>query len=212
MTQEFTRATARKVTIALVNTSTFIKEQGEEQNYILTNTKEKITRITIVGIIVTKELVGTVTNILLDDGTDKIILRCFEYTKTIDTLHIGDPLLVIGKVREFNDEKYLAPEIIKKIDPLWLKVWSIERGGKNLDSIKYEHQVDIKENHIENSQPPILPFEKILHLIKKQDKGEGVAIEQVIQESTIENTEEIIEKLLEKGDIFQNSPGKVKVL
>ena len=39
-----------------------------------------------------------------------------------------------------------------------------------------------------------------------------VSIEEVIEKSLLDNTDDLIKKMLENGDIFQNTPGKVKVL
>ena len=37
-------------------------------------------------------------------------------------------------------------------------------------------------------------------------------MEEIISKSPLNNTEQLLEKMLESGEIFQNSPGKVKVL
>ena len=37
-------------------------------------------------------------------------------------------------------------------------------------------------------------------------------MEDVIEKSSVEFTEKVLEQMLEKGDIFQIMPGKVKVL
>ena len=58
----------------------------------------------------------------------------------------------------------------------------------------------------------MLPIQKLTNLIKELDTGDGVLIEEVISKSPLNDTEQLIEKMLENGDIFQNLPGKVKVL
>ena len=50
-----------------------------------------------------------------------------------------------------------------------------------------------------------------LPLIKELDPGEGVPIEVIIEKSDLEDAEKLLKKMLEKGDIFQNQPGKVKI-
>ena len=37
-------------------------------------------------------------------------------------------------------------------------------------------------------------------------------IEELISKSMLNDTEQLIEKMLENGDIYQNLPGKIKVL
>ena len=56
------------------------------------------------------------------------------------------------------------------------------------------------------------PYSGLMALIEKLDTGTGVGIEIVISESAIVNTRELLQKMMESGDIFQNMPGKVKVL
>ena len=157
---------------------------------------------------------------------------------------------MIGKIRKYNEEKYLSPEIIRKIDPLWLKIRNTElkknsEQKKEMDlkqvTIDENGERKKKEKKSERKQIPLklekekekikssesqnkktettkivedfsLPSEKIIKLIKERDKGQGVFIEELIEKSSLDGTEKIIERMLENGDIFQNLPGKVKVL
>ena len=96
------------------------------------------------------------------------------------------------------------------VGPLWLKARSLEL--KNIVKskpplIKSEQTIKIKK---EDQKP--LPTQKLIQIIQKLDGGEGVLIEKLIKESPLKETEQIIEKMIKNGDIFQNLPGKVKVL
>ncbi|MBT3465494.1 hypothetical protein HN451_10975, partial [archaeon] len=75
---------------------------------------------------------------------------------------------------------------------------------ENVD-VEDDEIVDVEEN-------VLLPVQKIINLIKELDPGEGVMIEELISKSMLNDTEKLIEKMLEAGDIYQNLPGKVKVL
>jgi len=109
-----------------------------------------------------------------------------------------------------------------------LKVRSIEKNQRkkifsnkiNKESInKEEVSTEVIINELineskENIEEKVesLPFEKIINLVNELDSGSGVLIEEIIQKSSLNNTEEFIQKMLERGDIFQNQPGKIKVL
>ena len=54
--------------------------------------------------------------------------------------------------------------------------------------------------------------EEIYLLIKRLDTGDGVAIDDVINKFNNAEAEKILNILLEKGDIFEVKPGKLKVL
>ena len=56
------------------------------------------------------------------------------------------------------------------------------------------------------------PAEVVFKLIKKLDSGDGVDIEEVIKSSSYNNAEELIQKLMQAGDVFEVKPGRIKVL
>ncbi|HLD72497.1 MAG TPA: hypothetical protein VJA23_02845 [Candidatus Nanoarchaeia archaeon] len=227
----FSRQIAVKTTFSELLEGEYVKEEEQNPNYLLTKSGEKIYRLNALGVILGKEKLGEIQNFYLDDGTGKIILRSFEANPQWEALEVGDTILVLGKLRVYNQEKYISPEIVKKIDPLWLKVRSLELKELFLDKkeIKVEaEEIPIKEivSANESSEEELigedeivmdeklemLPLEKVKHLIKELDQGSGVLIEELISKSSLNETEQIIEKMLEKGDIFQNLPGRVKVL
>lgn len=209
----FTRANAIKVPIQAVLRGTYIQEKEQNPNYLQIE-NEKIVRLNIIATVVYKEEVGSMTTVLLDDATGRIIIRFFEESMVAREIGIGEVVLVIGKVRVYNQEKYISPEIVKRVDSMWLKVRALELNenpltknymlGNVREDVFTEEEVEINNE--------LLPFEKIIFLIKELDKGEGVLIEEIIDKSPLEGTEQWIEKMLERGDIFQNQPGKVKVL
>ena len=110
---------AVEINIESIDRCDFIN--GEEHNYLQVD-DQKISRINLIAAIVRKEKIGTITNMLLDDGSGKIIIRSFEENKKIEELKVGDVAIVIGKVRAYNQERYISPEICKKVNPLWLKL------------------------------------------------------------------------------------------
>ena len=124
--KSFFRFPAEKISIQELEEGEYIEEKEQNPNYLLVNKNKKIFRINIIATLVHKELRGSVTSILIDDGSGKITLRIFEENKTAFHLEVGDVVQVIGKIRIFNQEKYIFPEIIKKINPVWLKVRSLE--------------------------------------------------------------------------------------
>jgi len=236
--KSFFRFPAEKISIQELEEGEYVEENDQGPNYLLINENRKIFRINIIATLVHKELRGSVTSILIDDGSGKIILRLFEENKNAFHLEVGDVVQIIGKIRIFNQEKYIFPEIIKKTNSLWLKVRSlevhsnkkkVEKAQKTEQKKDEEKKETIKEiipsgkiieetgnfeiisEEIEEDDP-LLPFEKLSVLISELDHGEGARIEEIIEKSPLKKTEELIEKMLENGDIFQNMPGKVRLL
>lgn len=221
----------------------FFEGDSDLPSYILTKKNKKIYRINLMAIVLDFNKTGNITNVLIDDGSGKINLRFFEDNKILYNISIGNSLLIIGRLRIYNNEKYLSPEIVKLINPLWLKVRALELEKKNDNSedkisnnkeineknieqnkqkyiiqenTKKEHKVEeivdeeTESEHSENVE--LLPSEKVIQLIKDLDKGNGVLIEDIIDKSNIKEAEQIINIMIKNGEIFQNMPGKVKVL
>ena len=231
---QFVRKPACKTTIGILLHSQLIEGNQEEGDHLLTATGENIFRHNVIAIILQKEIVGSITNFLVEDGTGNITARFFENSPVIESLEVGDVVILVGKVRTYNQERYLSPEIVKKIDPTWMKVRSLEL--KNVvtppispDDKKEEVEAGVREKSTEESvdidsenvEVPVvptaeenvqLPFEKIAALITELDDGSGVLMETIIEKSPLRETEDILTKMLEKGDVFQITPGKIKVL
>ena len=199
------RQVAYKVRIADLLNGNFIKD-NLSAGYIKLN-DVNVSRVNIIAAVVYKSgKEQNYTTAIVDDGTSKILLRSFENNDIFSKIDVGDVILVIGRIREYTSEKYISPEIIKKINNIaWVNVRKFE----------------VKEQVVENAEPQTAAkieeltsniHEKICLLIKELDSGEGVLIEEVVNQSKMKDVDEIINKLLENGDIFEIKPGRVKVL
>lgn len=217
----FDRNIAYEVIIKELLNYSYIENDEGTPNYLLAKNK-KIYRFNLLAVILELNQQGSILNITIDDGSGKIILRIFEENKSVKNLVIGESILIIGKLRKYNHERYISPEIIKKVDEDWLKVRSLkidknkinieieENSPKHGGKEKTTKKEDIPNKEINKKE--LFPIKKIILLIKELDQGEGVFIEEIIEKSKIESADKIIEKMLEEGEIFQNLPGKVKVL
>ena len=196
------RQIAYKLRIKDILNGTYHQQAGWQPNYLLTCNNQKVSRVNLIAAIIDKTQDQS-TNFLLDDGTGQITIRIFEPLKT-PLPQIGDTALIIAKIREFNQEKYLMPEIIKKIkNPSWIQV-------RKLELKDFSPPAKIAEEEVEETS--LAPYENLLNLIKRLDLGEGVSVDDLIKQSTLTNCEELIESLLKEGEIFEISPGRIKIL
>ena len=146
---------------------------------------------------------------VIDDGTGKISLRTFENSNIFSKADVGDAVLVIGRIREFNNEKYILPEILKKVNNVgWVNLRKAE-----LREPRVSENNDLNSTSAAVAEEIIPSFnEDIYSLIKKLDTGEGAVIDEIIKNSGNNNAEEVINKMLASGDVFEIKPGKIKVL
>lgn len=211
------RQVAFKVSVEEIMNNKYIKEDGWLPNYIAVGDK-KVSRVNIIGVIVSKDIQETDVvsqNFILDDGSGRLPLRFFEPKTSIE---IGDVVAVIGRPREFGAERYLVPEIIKKIeDQRWVNVRRIELAlekqrmraapVQKIDEPAEELSVETEE-FVEDSNP----LNKMLRIIKEMDSGTGADFEDLSNKLGSSDAEALVKKLLEQGDVFEVKPGRYKVL
>src|SRR5690606_23443684 len=92
---------------------------------------KKISRVNVIGNIVDKfesEGEKKYTFFTLDDGSGQIRLKTFgeEDSEKFKKVGQGETVVLIGVVRNWNNETYVQPEIISKQDPKYLLVRKLE--------------------------------------------------------------------------------------
>ena len=99
----YQRHVAKRVLLRDIQEGSFMNAQAEEPDYLLTRTEQKIVRCQIMGIVVGKEQIGSMANILLDDGTGKLMVRFFEENKiNLDLIFAEETLLYKLKMRAYS--------------------------------------------------------------------------------------------------------------
>ncbi len=194
------RVVAKKIFIRDLLNGTYIKRPGWEPSGVLTKHGE-ITRINIIGLVVSIDE----NSFLLDDGTSSIAVRSFEPLKYIPNL--GEIIRVIGRVRENNNTFFIVPEIVKKEDKKWHDLHNLEIKLQEKEAVKLPVEVDSSDEEVKTG-----PYQKILNALAVMDKGEGVEIMDIVNKINVPDSENIIQGLIEEGEIFEISPGRVKVL
>ncbi|MFH1503470.1 MAG: OB-fold nucleic acid binding domain-containing protein [Candidatus Diapherotrites archaeon] len=169
---------------------------------------KKIIRTNIVGNIVDRfESEGDRKYIFfkLDDGSGQISLKVFgEDITKFKEITQGLTVLVIGVLRNWNNETYIQPEIIKEQDSKYLLIRKLE-----LDKEQPQKTTVVEKSQI------IAIKDKILDLIKNSEEEGGIEKEQIIikiKDGSPEIINQEIKKFLEEGIIFEPRPGKVRYL
>jgi len=209
------RQTAYKAWISDLLKNEYIVRHGDwEPNYVNINGKQ-VSRVNIIAAVVDKHDTDLVSSATLDDGTGSITTRCFnENTKILKNVKIGDLVLVIGRPRENNNQRFIVTEIAKKLDnPLWVRVRKLELEGEGnipKEEILIKEEVS-KQTAKEESDDP---RKVVIRLIKEIDDGNGASVDDIIKklESNEEDTKKIIRGLLEQGEIYENRPNRLKTI
>jgi RPA family protein len=197
------RSVARKIPVNEILTGTFVKRPGWEPSGILTKYGE-ISRVNIVGLIVSLTQTDTSGNFLIDDGTGNITVRYFESNPVYNALKVGDIIRLIARVRENQNSIYLVPECISQTDKRWHQVHTLELKISRNDAVK----LPVEQAEDEEAGP----YQKILNIIAMMDEGQGAEVEDILKAANIQDGDSVIRSLLAEGEIFEISPGKMKVL
>ncbi|MBI2654688.1 hypothetical protein HYX02_07845 [Candidatus Woesearchaeota archaeon] len=197
------RNVAYKVRISDILNANFVKD-GFSAGYIKLG-ENNVSRVNVIATMVFKSESPSLDNAVIDDGTGRISLRTYEQSNLFAKIDVGDFVLVIGRLREFNNEKYIVPEIMKKMmNVMWADVRRSETGNMEMGYKSAQYAVSAEDS------PNV--YEKVCSVIKKLDNGDGVFIEDIIKSLDYMDVEKIINRLLENGDVFELKPGKLKVL
>ncbi|MGC9309218.1 MAG: OB-fold nucleic acid binding domain-containing protein [Candidatus Nanoarchaeia archaeon] len=137
----------------------------------------------------------------VDDASGQIQLRVFgDDVPWLESFSQGDTLQIIGNIREYNNELYILPEIVKKVDPQWLLVRKLEIQEKKKEMPVNEGNVPLRDS--------------ILEKIKTAEETGGIDTETLVMEldASPDLINQEIKKMLEEGLLYEPRPGQVRYL
>jgi len=203
------RQTAIKVRIVDLVSGEWVKREGMEPSFVITPRKENISRARIIGTIVTKFVSedGNFASITVDDSTATIQGKLWKETGLIVETNVGDLVNLIGKVREYEGDIYIVPEIILPVGPdqesmLRLEILArLEKKEEAGEEEKASEPAKIDEDQLRR---------KMLSII--EGSKDGIKYSELVEKAGIpeEELENVINELLGEGICYEPTPGKIK--
>ena len=215
-----TRSTAYRIRIADIVNTQLIKQEGFNPSYIELG-QNQVSRVNLISTVVGKYTSDdeNYSALTLDDGTETIRVKGFgpEVLK-LKNVNVGQIIRLVGKIKEYNDEKYLTCEVASTLDPNWIIVNELELGKP----VPIEKKVPVEKPSENSIEQPITTDSggeenlniKILNLIKSEDKGDGAMMEIILSKSGLsdEAAKDVLSGLLKSGEIFEPKKGILKIL
>lgn len=180
------------------------KPVSEEAKFLFLDLNgKKVVRVNILANCVDKfiqEGEKKYASLTLDDASGQIKVKAFgEDIEFLKKVSQGDTLQLIGNIREWNQELYILPEVIKSVDPRWLLVRKLEIQ-RSKEDIPDEKTSTLRD--------------KIMKLIRSSEENGGVEMEKIIMDTEAKenSVKDIIKRLLEEGLIYEPRPGRIRWL
>lgn len=229
------RQIAYKAWISDIVNNEFIRQPGEwEPNYVLIRDL-KVSRINIIANVITKYKSedGDYIFLTIDDGSDNIQVKGWkEDTKLLDEANVGDIILLIGRIKESNSQRYLSPEAIRKLEKaewLILRKKELTKIYGKFDESNSQKEIGVKlektptptkepdfyvKEEVVNEGSSENERQKVLNMIEKLSSKEGIDKLEIINNSGFneQKARDIIQDLLREGEVFEIKPGKIKIL
>jgi RPA family protein len=228
------RATAYKVRIEdLVNGEYRRSEDGTEPAHLLTPWGQQLVRARVMGTVVDKFVRddGSYGTLTLDDGSGVMRIKAWgEDVRKIARVGVGELVDVIGRVREFEGEVYLAPDAVIKVeDPNWETVRILELvklRKKMLASGIKPPAARRPEPHkvaVEAGTPPEIAVqaapkideeirERVLEMLKRHPQGATSSDLQNETKLPQPDVERALRDLLAEGRVYEPEPGRYVVV
>ncbi len=179
------RLTAVKCTIKDLTSGQYIKQEGFNPNYILTPLGRMISRARIMAFVVHKYQSENreYSAITIDDGTDTIRAKAFKGMLIFDGVEQGDLVDVIGKVRQWNEEIYIIPEIVYKVEDL--NSITLRR----LELKKQEEEDRKIKKMVQEKQKETSDLDELKRLMQERHHIEPERVEAIIASEEMTETE-----------------------
>ena len=243
ITIEKKRIHSVKTRIKSITSGRYVAQEGFNPNYVLTKYGLRLSRVRVLATVVDKFISegGKFASVTLDDGSDTIRVKVFNAVSMYDNIGAGSEVDVIARVKEYQGEVYLAPEIINVITDHnfhLLRELELRRQDKETENKRrliLEHQKQTSDmtelERLMSDRFGIDPEEVeamlqvqeepeddkkagMLKLIEKLDEGSGCDYADLIKASGLPEDviDSVVNELLSEGSCFEPRPGKIKKL
>ena len=211
-------------------------------SYAITPFGQKISRVNIVASVTDKFMseYNSYWTITIDDSTGAMRVKCFkEGVNVLDGVEVGDVILVVGRVKEYNNEIYINGEIAKKVtDKNYENFRKLEILDKLIDTkriadeiktiskqmpeeelkkyVKIQFGIDEEQLKVilESKSKEVDYTPEVMKLIESLDEGKGVEVGKIFETSKLKEDilERTINDLLESGLLYEPNPGMFKLV
>lgn len=236
------RQTMKSVRVSDIESARFFQGDRDtmKPSFVITGLGDAVARAKVVGTVTEKFRSddGRFASITIDDGTGAIRARVFSSEiAMIEGVSVGDLVSVVGRMKNYNDENYLSPDFVRKLDDpnsetlFRLEVLKNSRSKRSMveDLRRVRDQMSDEElSEYASGKYGLAPESlssimqapgsavdhkpTVLAAISKLDKGEGAEIGKILEETKLDESmaESAINDLLSSGEIYEPVAGRLR--
>lgn len=175
-------------------------------------------RVNIIGNVVFKFMAEdeSYVALTLDDGSGSIRIKAWrEDIANMKNINVGDLVICVGRIKSYNEEIYINPEVVKKVNLNWELVRKLELlkeyGKPEIVKVEPILEQSCVEEKIVDEDVSESERQKILNLIESIGGDVGARYDDVIRKGG-GKAEEIIKELLRDGEVYEPRPNMLRVL
>lgn len=167
-----------------------------------------LVRVNIIGVIIDSFVSGTYGSFVLDDGSGQVRVKVWaDDFYLVEGRSVGEMVLVIGRISEFQNERYIRPEIVRVVDADWVLLRRLELVKIYGVPAKEEKVIlQTEKNSVPEVEPSLAIREKILILI---EKSEEIAEKDLLEQCAMPKEKVMVAlyDLLKEGEVFSPKKG-----
>jgi RPA family protein len=191
MAQMRERMTAVRASISDITNGLFSSDNGP---HVVSPFGVELRRVVVVGFVVSKfAREGDDTGkkrfegITLDDGSDTIGVKVWgeEEAAILEDVKESILVMVVGRVREYNEEVYLMPEIVKELtDPNFMSLHLMERYKAilNRSGVSLPESMEQQQELLTSSTPTVSGklANDIIAYVRLEAPPEGIPLKNIV--------------------------------
>ncbi|MFX0107035.1 MAG: OB-fold nucleic acid binding domain-containing protein [Candidatus Hodarchaeota archaeon] len=192
------RMTAVRASVADIVNGTYREDEGP---HVISPYGVELRRVALVGMIVDQYAgQGNFASITIDDGTETIRAKAWgSEASSLEQVKKNVLTLLVGKVREYEGEVYIVPEVIRELDdPNYMGIHLMERyaGMLTLSGVSTPASADLEDfiDETSVSEPTSSKersptksthvagkiYKQILQYIELHATSDGISIEDIV--------------------------------
>lgn len=168
-------------------------------------------------------------SVTIFDCSGDIRVKVFgDAIRLLEGVEDGDVVDVFGVVKEYQNEKYVLANIVRKVDDGYLALREAELGGEEVSGggagektgrevetdAKAKADAEVKADSKVKAEEEEDPKPEIIRIIREGDTGDGVSYETISSSISIDNEklQEAIGELMASGELYEPKYGRYKLI